>query len=433
MADLPTRALVRGVRLAAVPAGFLGRRAAGLGRRLGGQPAELVAAQVQARTAEQLFSVLGQLKGGAMKGGQWLSTMQAALPPELAGPYGEALTRLQEAAPAMSESTVHQVLVDHLGPAWRDHFLTFEDAPAAAASIGQVHRAVWRDGRQVAVKVQYPRAAQALAADLRQLDRIAPLLRVLVPGLDAGELFQQLTARVLAETDYEQEAEAQTAFASAFRDDLDVTVPAVVHVAGHVLVSEWIDGRSVADLARHGSQADRDRAGLLLSRFLLSSPPRVGRVHGDPHPGNFRLLEDGRLAVLDFGATLPAPDWSPNVQAVLRAARDRDTAELEDVARRTRLVHGEDVSGPALLELLDPLVEPLRSERFTFGSAWMRSIATRFSDPRSPTSRVQRHLHIPIRYLLLQRVAAGTTGVLCQLNADVPLAAEARRWMPALT
>ena len=368
-----------------------------------------------------------------MKGGQWLSTMEAALPPELAGPYGEALTKLQDAAPAMSESTVHQVLVDHVGPAWRDHFLSFEDAPAAAASIGQVHRAVWRDGRQVAVKVQYPRAGQALATDLRQLDRLTPLLRVLVPGLDAGELFQQLTARVLAETDYEQEAEAQTAFASAFRDDPDVTIPAVVHVAGHVLVSEWVDGRSVADVARHGAQADRDRAGLLLCRFLLSSPSRVGRLHGDPHPGNFRLLDDGRLAVLDFGATLPAPGWSPNVQALLRAARDGNAAELGDVARRTGLVRDEDVTGPALLELLDPLVQPLRGEHFAFTPAWLRSIATRFSDPRSPASRAQRRLHVPIRYLLVQRVAAGTTGVLCQLDADVPVATEASRWMPGLT
>jgi predicted unusual protein kinase regulating ubiquinone biosynthesis (AarF/ABC1/UbiB family) len=419
--------------LAAVPAGFVGRRAVGLGRRIGGQPAEIVAAQVQARTAEQLFSVLGQLKGGAMKGGQWLSTMEAALPPELAGPYGEALTKLQEAAPAMAAGTVRQVLVDHLGPAWRDHFLSFEDAPAAAASIGQVHRAVWRDGRQVAVKVQYPRAGQALAADLRQLDRLTPLLRVLLPGLDAGELFQQLTARVLAETDYEQEAGAQAAFASAFRDDPDVTVPAVVHVAGHVLVSEWIDGRSVADVARRGAQVDRDRAGLLLCRFLLSSPSRAGRLHGDPHPGNFRLLDDGRLGVLDFGATLPVTGWSPNVQALLRAARDRDAVGLGEVARRTGLIQGEDSTGTALLELLDPLMQPLRSERFAFTPAWLRSIATRVSDPRSPASRAQRRLHVPIPYLLVQRVAAGTTGVLCQLHADVPVAAEARRWMPGLT
>ena len=149
MRDLPTRGLVRGARLAAVPASFVGRRAVGLGRRVGGRPAELIAAEVQARTAEQLFAVLGELKGGAMKVGQWMSAMEAALPDRLAGPYGEALTRLQEAAPPMSTSMVHRVLADKLGRDWRARFARFEAAPAAAASIGQVHRAIWHDGRSV--------------------------------------------------------------------------------------------------------------------------------------------------------------------------------------------------------------------------------------------------------------------------------------------
>ena len=167
MRDLPTRGLVRGARLAALPASFAGRKAMGLGRRVGGRPAELIAAEVQARTAEQLFAVLGELKGGAMKVGQWMSAMEAALPEQLAGPYGEALTRLQESAPPMSTSMVHRVLADELGQDWRERLHAFEATPSAAASIGQVHKAVWHDGRSVAVKVQYPRAGDALATDLR--------------------------------------------------------------------------------------------------------------------------------------------------------------------------------------------------------------------------------------------------------------------------
>ncbi len=434
MRDLPTRGLVRGARLASVPAAFVGRRAVGLGRRVGGRPAEAIAAEVQARTAEQLFSVLGELKGGAMKVGQWLSAMEAAMPEQLAGPYGEALTRLQEAAPAMPTRTVHEVLTEAFGRDWRKRFVDFDDEPAAAASIGQVHRAVWRDGRTVAVKVQYPGAGDALATDLRQLDRLVPLVRVAAPGLDARGLFTELRARVMAEVDYQQEAAAQTAFAQAFRDDPDFVVPEVVAVSDRVLVSDWLDGTPVAQIARRGHGSQRELVGLLLTRFLLSSPPRVGRLHGDPHPGNFRLLDDGRLGVVDFGSSLSMPHgWPPRLAALLRAGRDRDAAALFDVATATGLVRGADVAPQALLDLVDPLLEPLRHEAFAFSRGWLRSQTIRFSDPRSSASRTQRKLRIPVRHLLVQRVAAGTTGVLCLLGASVPLRHEAEVWLSELS
>jgi predicted unusual protein kinase regulating ubiquinone biosynthesis (AarF/ABC1/UbiB family) len=433
MRDLPTRGLVRGARLAAVPAAFVGRRAVGLGRRVGGRPAEVITAEVQARTAEQLFSVLGELKGGAMKVGQWLSAMEAALPEQLAGTYGEALTRLQEAAPAMPARSVHDVLADGFGRNWRSRFVDFDDEPTAAASIGQVHRAVWADGRAVAVKVQYPRAGEALATDLRQLDRLAPILRLAAPGLDARDLFAELRSHVMAEVDYEQEAASQAAFAQVFRDDSDFMVPAVVAVSQRVLVTEWVAGTPVAQIARLGRRTERDRVGVLLARFLLSSPQRVGRLHGDPHPGNFRLLDDGRLAVVDFGSSLAMPHgWPPRLVALLRAGRDHDGPALFEVATATGLVRADDVTPEALLDLMDPLLEPLRQESFSFTRSWLRSQTLRFSDPRATVSRTQRRLSIPVRYLLVQRVAAGTTGVLCLLGASVPLRAEASTWIPGL-
>jgi predicted unusual protein kinase regulating ubiquinone biosynthesis (AarF/ABC1/UbiB family) len=431
--DLPTRGLVRGARLAAVPASFVGRRAVGLGRRVSGRPAELIGAEVQARTAEQLFAVLGELKGGAMKVGQWMSAMEAALPDQLAGPYGEALTRLQEAAPPMSTSRVQQVLAEELGRDWRDLFARFDDAPAAAASIGQVHGATWHDGRAVAVKVQYPRAGEALATDLRQLGRLVPLIRVAAPGLDARGLFTELRSQLMAEVDYRQEAAAQTSFADAFQGDADFLVPPVVEVTDRVLVSEWVAGAPVAVIARRGERRQRRRAALLLTRFLLSSPSRVGRLHGDPHPGNFRLTDDGRLAVLDFGCSLPMPNgWPPRLEELLRAGRDLDSTALFETATATGLVGSPGVTPAALLDLLAPLLEPLRHDEFTFDRAWMRSQTLRVSDPRAEASRTQRRLRMPVRHLLVQRVAAGTTGVLCLLGVPVPVLAEVAAWMPEL-
>src|SRR3712207_6480378 len=169
----PGRGIPRGwvsrtARLASRPLGAAGGATLGLGKRLSGRPADAVTAELQQRTAEQLFAVLGQLQVGAMKLGQTLSVFEAAVPEEVAAPYREALVKLQEEAPPMPVRTVHAVLAQQLGGTWRPRFQEFDDDPAAAASIGQVPRATWRDGRDVAVKIQYPGAATALMADLNQ-------------------------------------------------------------------------------------------------------------------------------------------------------------------------------------------------------------------------------------------------------------------------
>src|SRR6266702_636478 len=242
MNDLPRRAVTRTAKLATLPVGLAGRTALGIGKRLGGRPAELVAQEIQQRTAEQIFKVLGELKGGALKLGQALSIFEAALPPEIAGPYRATLTRLQESAPPLPASTVHKVLVSDLGASWRDYFAEFNDSPVAAASIGQVHRAVWRDGRQVAVKIQYPGAGNALISDFTQLSRLGRLFGVLMPGLEVRPLLDELRKRVAEELDYQLEAASQETFANAYAGDPDFYVPHVVAATDHVLVSEWMDG-----------------------------------------------------------------------------------------------------------------------------------------------------------------------------------------------
>src|SRR6201981_567213 len=193
-----------------------GGAALGLGKRLGGRPAEIVAQELQQRTAEQIFRVLGELKGGALKLGQALSICEAALPPELAEPYRATLTRLQESAPPLPASTVHRVLAADLGEDWRGGVGLLDDVPAAAASIGQVHRAIWHDGRPVAVKIQYPGAGKALISDFTQLSRLGRLFGVLMPGLDVKPLLDELRKRVAEELDYRLEASAQEAFADAY-------------------------------------------------------------------------------------------------------------------------------------------------------------------------------------------------------------------------
>ena len=305
--------MTRTAKLAGLPIGFAGRTALGLGKRIGGRPAELVATELQARTAEQVFKVLGELKGGAMKLGQALSVFEAALPEEIAAPYRAALTKLQEAAPPLPTATVHAVLRDQLDPEWERAFREFNDKPAAAASIGQVHRAVWHDGRAVAVKIQYPGAGPALLADLNQLGHVARLFGALSPGLDVKPLIAEIKARVSEELDYTMEAASQDAFARAYDGHAEILVPHVIAEADRVLVTEWIDGTPLSEVIRDGAPEQRNTAGLRLAQFLYESPSRVGLLHADPHPGNFRLLDDGRLGVIDFGAVARLPGGLPDV------------------------------------------------------------------------------------------------------------------------
>jgi predicted unusual protein kinase regulating ubiquinone biosynthesis (AarF/ABC1/UbiB family) len=432
VSDIPRWAISRSAKLASLPLGVAGRATIGLGKRIGGRPAEIVASELQARTAEQLFRVLGELKGGAMKFGQALSVFEAALPEDLAGPYRAALTKLQEAAPPMPPAMVHKVLAAGLGPDWSDHFQTFDVRPAAAASIGQVHRATWVDGRDVAVKLQYPGAGPALLSDLNQLARFARLFAVVNPGLDVKPLIVELKARVAEELDYSLEASSQRTFAAAYDGDPDILVPDVVHDAGGVLVSAWVDGTPLSRIIRDGTQELRDRAGLLFVRFLFSGPQRAGLLHADPHPGNFRMLDDGRLAVLDYGAVNRLPDGLPEpIGPLVRLALEGRADEVLAGFRAEGFVRPElEVDATAVLDYVTPMLEPIRGETFHFTRPWLRHEAARVADPRSPANALGRQLNLPPTYLLIHRVTLGGIGVLCQLGAEAPFRSEMERWLP---
>jgi len=432
VSEIPQRRMARTAKLASLPLGVAGRATVGFGRRMTGKSAEDVAADLQARTAEQLFTVLGELKGGAMKLGQALSVFEAALPEESAAPYREALTKLQEAAPPMPFETVRKVLDEQFGRSWSERFQSFDETPAAAASIGQVHRAVWSDGRDVAVKLQYPGAGPALMNDLTQLSRLAWMFARLSPGLEVKPLLAEMRERVLEELDYTLEATSHREFAEAFDGDPDIAIPRVVASAPKAIVSEWMDGTPLSRIIADGTQAERDAAGSHLALLHYCAPARAGLLHADPHPGNFRMLADGRLGVVDFGAVARLPGGSPEpLGRLTRLALDGDSQAVMTVLREQGFLRpGVEVAAPSVMEYLGPILDPLRGPTFSFSRPWMREQASRLSDPRREEARVGRLFNLPPAYLLIHRVTLGSIAVLCQLGATAPYRSLAERWQP---
>jgi predicted unusual protein kinase regulating ubiquinone biosynthesis (AarF/ABC1/UbiB family) len=400
-----------------------------MGKRLGGAPAEAVLTEVQQRTAEQLFRTLGELKGGAMKFGQALSILEGALPEEMAAPYRAHLTRLQDSAPPMSTAVVHQQLVREFGAGWKRQIVDFDDAPTAAASIGQVHRGRWVDGTDVAIKIQYPGAEQALTSDLRQIVRLAKTFGGLLPGIDARALAQELQDRIFEELDYRLEAEAQANFADAFAGDDRYVVPRPVKNGQHVIVTEWLPAvSSLAKIIQDGSQAERDHWGYLYARFMFEGPARTGMMHADPHPGNFRIVpgQDGapdRLGVLDYGAVarLPEEQLPRSLGRLMQIALLDDYDEvvkhlrIEGFIKPNIRIRAEDLKA-----YLGPFVDPARTETFRFSRNYMRSQLQRLSDPAHPETQLAFRLNLPPEYLLIHRTFVGGVGVLCQLEAEVP-------------
>jgi predicted unusual protein kinase regulating ubiquinone biosynthesis (AarF/ABC1/UbiB family) len=420
--------LRRGARMASLPLGFAGRATLGIGRRIGGASADQVSAQLQQAAAEQLFRVLGDLKGGAMKFGQAMSLFESVLPDDIAGPYREQLTKLQADAPPMPTSRVHAVLRRELGVDWRDLFLDFDPQPAAAASIGQVHRATWSDGRAVAVKVQYPGADEALRSDLRQIRRLSKMFAPLAGGMDVTPLVDELVARTSEELDYTVEAASQQQAATGFADSPEFVVPQVITATSKVMVSEWIDGEPLA-VAAGRDETERNRVGLLYVRFLFAGPSRVGLLHADPHPGNFRITPDGRLGVVDFGLVSRLPDGLPQAMGtILRIARNGDAEQVAAELHREGFVTG-DVDPQDLWDYLAPFVEPAAVPEFQFNREWMREQFLRVRDPTASGGMAFK-INLPPSYLLIHRVWLGGLAVLSQLNVRAAFVEVLEEFLP---
>ncbi|SIS05184.1 ABC1 kinase family protein [Williamsia sterculiae] len=436
MSDITKGRGRRNAKLASLPIGMAGRAAAGFGKRIAGGDKDEINQEMMARAAEQMFAVLGELKGGAMKVGQALSVMEAAVPDEFGEPFRDALTKLQAQAPPMPARRVHQVLDQQLGTRWRDRFTEFDDSPAASASVGQVHRGVWHDGRPVAIKVQYPGADVALQADLKTLSRMTGVMQRMSPGTDVRSMMDELIERTSEELDYQGEAANQRAFATAFDGDPDFMVPRVVASSPKVMVSEWVVGTPLSQIIADGDRDQRNRAAALLATFEVSSPSRVGLLHGDPHPGNFQVLDDGRLAVFDFGAVGRYPGGlPPAIGPILRLARDRQYDALrEEMVREGFILRSrEDRITPADLEAyLKAYVDPLYSESFHFTRKWLQHAAGKATDVRGDVYRTSRNLNVPKEYVMVFRVLAGCVGIAAQLDAEAPYRRIMEEWVPGL-
>lgn len=411
-------ALRRGSRLLSLPLGAAGRATKGWGRRLAGTSAETVNAQLRAETAEQLFRVLGELKGGAMKFGQVLSLFEVMLPDDIAGPYRVHLKKLQDSAPPMPTSRVHAVLARELGPEWRTLFSEFSNRPAAAASIGQVHRAVWAEtGQHVAVKVQYPGADKALESDLKQLSRVTGLIAPLTGGIEVKPLIEEIVERIMEETDYDLESAHQQQAAVGFEGHPEFCVPHVLTHTPRVMVSEWIDGVALSTVAERPA-AERNELGLRYVKFLFAGPSEVGLLHGDPHPGNFKVMPDGRLGVVDFGLVSRLPDGLPPAMGrLLRIAVGGDAHSVTEGLKGEGFIakNAADVDPQELLDYLSPFLEPAEVEEFHFTREWMQREFKRVGDTKV-NGTVLEQLNLPPSYALIHRVWLGGIAVLSQLD-----------------
>lgn len=432
VADIKRGRAARNAKLATLPVGFAGRAALGVGKRLTGKSKDEVNAELMEKAANQLFTVLGELKGGAMKVGQALSVMEAAVPEQFGEPYREALTKLQKDAPPLPAAKVHRVLDAQLGTKWRERFTSFDDQPIASASIGQVHKGVWSDGREVAVKIQYPGADEALRADLKTMRRMVSIFKQLSPGADVQGVVDELIERTEMELDYRLEADNQRAFAKAYKDHPHFVVPAVIASAPKVVIAEWIEGIPLAQIIRNGTQDQRDLMGYRLFELTDDAPRRLEMMHGDAHPGNFMLLPGDKMGVIDFGAVAPLPGgMPPELGQLLRYAVDKNYDELLPTMEKIGFIQkGEKVSIADIDDMLKQYVQPLQVDVFHYNRKWLQKMAAVDLDRAAGQIRTARQMDIPAKLAIPMRVIASIVAISCQLDAHVPVRKIATELVP---
>ncbi|TMK75059.1 MAG: AarF/ABC1/UbiB kinase family protein [Actinobacteria bacterium] len=414
---------------------YAGTKAANVARSSEGAERRLEARHLE--TAMKMASTLGDMKGVAMKMGQLASFVDTEfLPPEYAEIYQEQLAKLRTSAPAMPWEKVSKVLEDeYLGEPLTELFADFEHEAFAAASIGQVHLATIHDGRAVAVKIQYPGVAEALESDLRNAGMIMRLARAFAPGLDARAVAEELRLRVMEELDYEYEAQSQRTFARAYRGHPFIYVPDVLTRLSRrrVLVTEYVEGLGFEDL-KSVPHEERDRFGEIVFRFSFGSIYHLQQFNADPHPGNYILMPDGRVAFLDFGMTKRLDREQIELeQRAIDAATRRDPEALREALHDLGFV-----KNPSKLD-----AERLMEHVMMVGGWYMEDreieltpervmkVIESTSDPRSPYYDLMRRESIPAEELMGRRMETGVLAVLAQLRAKRNWHQISREWIYA--
>lgn len=400
------------------------------------EAAEAALARRQLETAKQIVGVLGTMKGAAMKIGQVMSFLDVGLvPEEFREEFQRELAKLRDAAPTVSFKQMKKVIEDDLEEKISAVFDDFDEEPIAAASIGQVYRASLKeDGRQVAVKVQYPGVAAAVRADLQNLDMIMRLMKRMTPQLDVKAIATEVKGRIAEELDYELEAANQRALARIFLGHPFIYVPEVVSELSRerVLVSELVNGVGFEEL-KVCPQDERNRIGEIVFRFFLGCLYRHRQFSGDPHPGNFRLMEDGRIAFLDFGLFKRMDAAAVQLElAAQRAVCEHDAQALHRLLASSGFLPNPDRVDPDhLLAYVEDAIwwYTTADEEIQLKPEIATQVMIESSDPRSSHFREMRHQDMRAEHLFGRRMEMLTLAVLSQLGASANWHRIAREWM----
>jgi predicted unusual protein kinase regulating ubiquinone biosynthesis (AarF/ABC1/UbiB family) len=412
--------VARNLRLARLGAKTTGGYAAHRARRVfaSAERREELDREHEIRSAEQVAAELGNMKGALMKLGQMVSYLDEGLPENVR----VALAQLQHDAPPMSADLAADVIATELGDPPEKLFAEWDPVPIAAASIGQVHRAVTHDGLAVAVKVQYPGVGDAIEADLGSVGLVFGGLGQVFPGLDSGPLVQELRERLREELDYRREAAHQQAFADYYRDHPNIAIPAVVPdlSATRVLTTELAEGVRFAE-AETWSQEERDLAGETLFRFVFGSLYRLRLFNGDPHPGNYLFRPGGRVTFLDFGLVTPFDDGQI---AHIRGLIDSIVLQPDPAAFRRAveaagfLKPGAPVSDAEVVDYFGHFYEYLQTDaRTTLDHEMASENVRRVFDATGPFRDVMKHANVPREFVIVQRINLGLFAVMAALGA----------------